>query len=247
MSEMDFFRTQQRSYNPITPHAALKAYEEGILLIEQFIYMSTSIQPLDEKLVDISAIERVLARDDLGLRENIFLVEVFETMVMSKDAEHAVFAAESINLIEARYNQKIDMLRETYGESQDTETASRIAHLYYELGLLNHRRTSIKAFYLRESVTYLRVFIQTPFFPKKDITLMVRILIELDLFDVARDFLKTVNSGGNDHHIAVLKAEIEFAMHNYEEAFRIIKKFNPDNLGEAEADLYTYWLSPYEK
>jgi hypothetical protein len=247
MSEMNFFRSPQRSYNPITPHAALKAYEEGILPIEQFIYMSTSVQPLDEKIVDIGAIERILARDDLELRENLFLVEVFESMVMSKDAEHAVFAAESINLIEARYNQKIESSKEQYEKSPDTATASRIAHLYFELGCINGKRKSIKAFYLREAVSYLRIYLNTNFFPREDVSLIVKILLDLDLFDVAKDFLTIIDPEQTDHHIAVFRAEIEFAMHNYDSTIKIVKRFNPDALGESEADLYTYWLSTNEK
>jgi hypothetical protein len=247
MSEMDFFRSPPASYNPITPHAAMRAYEEGILPIEQFIYMSTSIQPLDERIVDIGAIERILSRDDLGARENLFLIDIFESMIKGKDAEYAVFAAESINLIEARYNQKIEALKERSSRSTNPEIASEIAHLYHELALINSKRKSIKAFYLREAVMHLRHFLELKYISRKDIILIIQILVELDLFDFAKDFLSAMNPDGTDPYIPILKAEIEFATHNYEAVFSIVRNLDPDSLGETEADLYTYWLSPYEQ
>jgi hypothetical protein len=247
MSEMDFFRMPSSDYNPITPHAAIRAYEEGIIPIEQFVYMSTSLQPLDEKTVDMSAIERVLSRDDLGIRENLFLVEIFETMVKSKDPEFAVFAAESINLIEARYNQKVEALKKEYESTHNPETASRIAHVYFELGLINNKRRSIKGFYLREAVVYLRDFFKLKYISREDIILIIKILLELELFDFARDFLVTMGPEDADPVIPILRAEVEFETGHFTEAFDFINKVNPDSLGEAEAELYTYWLSPYEK
>jgi hypothetical protein len=248
MSEMDFFRKPPASYVPITPHAALRAYEEGILPVEQFIYMSTSVQPLDEKQVDISAIERVLARDDLDVQDNLFLIEIFESMIRSKDPEYAVFAAESINLIEARYHQKITILKENAALETNPEIASRIARLYFELGLINEKRTSIKAFYLRESVSHLKGFLDLKYISRDDFILLARILIELGLFELAADVIAAMGNELEGHpYIPFLKAEIAFARHDYDEVFETIKNIHPDSLDEIEADLYTYWLSPHEK
>jgi hypothetical protein len=246
MSELDFFRSKPDYYLPITPQAAIRAYEEGILPIEQFIYMSTSLQPLDEKLIDISAIERVLARDDLGLAENLFLINIFDLMVNSKDSEYTVFAAESINLIEARYNSKIEFFKKEYERSKKPAGLAEIAELYYELGLLNENRFSIKEFYLKEAFTFLKDSVDVTAINKDDIKLFIKILLELGLNDFARDFLSTIDDIA-DPIIPVLRAKVEFSMHQYKDVHDIIKNIDPDMLGEDEADLYTYWLSPYEK
>jgi hypothetical protein len=246
MSELDFFRRPAPHYNPMTPHAALRAYEEGILPIEHFIHMSTSLHPLDEANFDISAIERVLARDDLGLDENLFLMNILELMVRSKDAEYAVFAAESINLIEARYNHRIERLKDIYVAGNDPDIAGEIARAYYELARINEKRKSIKLFYLKEGLLYLKDIIKAKAIKREEIVLLIRILLDLELYQYARDFLKTLDNS-TDPIVPILRAEVDFSVRDWESAFEKVRALDPDTLGEYEVDLYTYWLSPYEK
>lgn len=246
MSELDFFRRPSPSYVPVTPHAALRAFEEGILPIEHFIHMSTSLHPLDEANCDIGSIERVLARDDLGLDENLFLMDIFERMTRSRDAEQAVFAAESINLIEARYNQRIERLKDMYYQTNDPDTAGEIARAFYDLARLNDSRPSIKTFYLKEGLIYLKDIIKAKAVRREEIELIVRIMLELELYQFARNFLATLDNT-TDPIVPILRAEVDFSVRDWDSAFEKVRSLDPDTLGENEVDLYTYWLSPYEK
>lgn len=108
MKDYDFFRARRVMFNPRTPVAALKAYETGFNPLEMFIFKSGSAKPLNEEPFDIEAIERYLSRQDLNLEANSILVSIFEKLIYSQDQELALFAAESINIIENRYNNRIE-------------------------------------------------------------------------------------------------------------------------------------------
>ncbi|MEA1911578.1 MAG: hypothetical protein U9N32_07885, partial [Spirochaetota bacterium] len=159
MDEYDYFRDRKEGFQPKTPIAALKAYQAGFLPISVFTYKSGSTKPLDETPYDIEEIEKLLSRENLGLETNIVLIGIFENLIFSEDQEIALFAAESINIIENRYNKKIEALKQSLQSDKLTETEltkvkSKLGRLFFELAMLNKERDSIKKFFLRESYQY---------------------------------------------------------------------------------------------
>jgi len=95
---------------------ALKAFEEGFAPIEAFIYKSTSSKPIDEQPYDLDEIERILSRPNLDFRTNVVLMEFLKNLIHHEDQELALFAAESINVIENRYNTRISSLKKEITE-----------------------------------------------------------------------------------------------------------------------------------
>ena len=107
----DYLRERNIKFKPKTPRAAINAFAARILPIHAFVNMGTSVKPLDEEPYDLDNIERVLARENLDLQTNLLLMRLFERMVRNEDTEIALFAAESMNLIENRYNKNIEALK----------------------------------------------------------------------------------------------------------------------------------------
>ena len=114
MEGFTYFKTVRESFIPKTPDAALKAMEAGLQPGEAFIYRGTSIKPLDDEPLDLDEIARVVEREDLDIQTNLLLMRIFEKLVKSQDAELALFAAESINAIENRYNSSIETLKKKW-------------------------------------------------------------------------------------------------------------------------------------
>ena len=127
-------------YNPRTPRAALLAVESGLLPQEAYIYKANSIKPLFEEPVDIPEIERILASENNDLTTNLLLIGILERLLVNNDSEIALFAAESINAIEGRYNDRIEGLKARYRHSADPSILRDIAHQFFEIGTINLSR-----------------------------------------------------------------------------------------------------------
>ncbi|RLD30260.1 MAG: hypothetical protein DRI73_10530, partial [Bacteroidetes bacterium] len=189
MDDYDYFRAKKDRFQPKTPIAALKAYKAGFLPISVFTYKSGSTKPLDEKPYDIEGIERLLSRENLGLETNIVLIEIFEDLIFSEDQEIALFAAESINIIENRYNSKIEKLKLNSEKIESTKVSSKLGRLFFELAMLNNERDSIKKFFLRESYQYFSDIRKSRKLSPEELNTLIRILIELKLYKNAEDIL----------------------------------------------------------
>jgi len=243
MDEYNYFRNRNESFIPKTPIAALKAYRAGFLPISVFTYKSGSTKPLDEKPFDIEEIERLLSRENLGLETNIVLIGIFEDLIFSEDQEIALFAAESINIIENRYNKKIEKLKINLKSGESLGTSSKLARLFFELALLNKKRDSIKKFFLRESYRYFSDVRKKKGLSEEELNTLVRILIELKLY---RNAAEVISKEKTEETTAYLfqKAEIWFAMGNYAETRDICRKIlnRSEKLTKKEQMILDYWL-----
>ncbi len=243
MDEYEYFRNRNESFVPKTPIAALNAYHAGFLPISVFTYKSGSTKPLDEKPYDIEEIERLLSRENLGLETNIVLIGIFEDLIFSEDQEIALFAAESINIIENRYNKKIEKLKLELKSGGSLEKSSRLARLFFELSMLNKERESIKKFFLRESYRYFSDVRNKRALFEDELNTLVRILIELKLF---RNAAEVIDKEKTEETKAYLfqKAEICFAMGQYFETRAICRKImdQSDKLTKKEQMTLDYWL-----
>jgi len=243
MDEYDYFRNRNESFIPKTPTAALKAYRAGFLPISVFTYKSGSTKPLDEKPFDIEEIERLLSRENLGLETNIVLIGIFEDLIFSEDQEVALFAAESINIIENRYNKKIEKLKLELKSGGSLEISSKLARLFFELAMLNKERDSIKRFFLRESYRYFSEVRKKKGLSEEELNTLVRILIELKLY---RNAAEVINKEKTEETTVYLfqKAEIWFAMGNYAETRDICREImdKSEKITKKEQMILDYWL-----
>jgi tetratricopeptide (TPR) repeat protein len=240
VDEYDYFRNRKDSFQPKTPIAALKAYKAGFLPISVFTYKSGSTKPLDETPYDIEEIERLLSRKNLGLETNIVLIDIFEDLIFSEDQEIALFAAESINIIENRYNKRI----EDYKYAEDSlEVSSKLGRLFFELALLNRKRDSIKKFFLRESYQYYSAIRKTRKLLPEELNTIIRILLELKLYLNAFDIIEKEKTEESIAYL-FLKAEILFAIGKYREVRDICRKIQDfsDTLNDKEQMTIDYWL-----
>ena len=238
----DYLRDRQGKFEPKTPSSAIKAFEARLLPIEAFINMGTSIKPLDEEPYDLDEIERVLAREDLDIETNLLLMRLFERMIKVEDVEIALFAAESINLIENRYNKKIEAVKK---EQDDSSTAAlaALSRLYYELAQLHESAASIKNFYLREAHAHLVRLIKNGNPGKKDVGRLINIFIQFGKYENALKILKHYGDE-KDTYFLWLKAELEFKKRNYIGIFQICTWLmqREDQLDSGERRLLAYWL-----
>jgi hypothetical protein len=243
MDEYDYFRNRNESFVPKTPIAALKAYRAGFLPISVFTYKSGSTKPLDEIPYDIEEIERLLSRENLGLETNIVLIGIFENLIFSEDQEIALFAAESINIIENRYNKKIEKLKNTLKIKQTCEINSQLARLFFELAILNRERESIKKIFLRESYRYFSEIRKERKLHEQELNTLVRLLLELKLYMNAADIINKEKREESNVYL-FQKAEIWFALGNYAEVRDTCRKIqnSPGPLSDKEQITIDYWL-----
>jgi len=243
MDEYEYFRNKRDIFLPKTPVAALKAYRSGFVPISVFTYKSGSTKPLDEIPYDIEEIERLLSRTNLGLDTNIVLIEIFENLIFSEDQEIALFAAESINIIENRYNKQIENLKQKLEIEKTTKIYSKLGRLFFELAILNRERVSIKKFFLRESYRYFSDIRKERKLTGEELNTMVRILIELKLYMNAAEIIYREKTEETIQYL-FQKAEIWFAMGNYAETLDICRKIQnfPGTLPDKVQMTINYWL-----
>ncbi len=231
MESFDFFRRSENIFQPKTPVAALKAYESGINPLEMFIFKSGSAKPLHEEPYDRESLEWFLSREDLDLDANALLVGIFDRMVYSDDQELALFAAESINIIENRYNRKIEEIKKSARNGKlPVHAVLTLGRLFYELAILNKNREAIKKFYFRESYRFFSKVRGIKALEFSDLETVIRILLELELYDNALTLFKK-ESQMVDPQRLYLKAEIVFRMGDYAEVTSICKQLSEDSTG----------------
>jgi tetratricopeptide (TPR) repeat protein len=241
MEGFEYFRSTEPRYIPKTSSTALKALFSQLLPEEAFIYLGTSAQSLDEEPVDLDALERMLSRPHLDLETNRMLRHILNRLVKSSDPETALFAAESINLIENRYNTRIGKLKEDLKEKRSPSAFCEIARQYYELAQLSPG--SIRMFYLREAYGYLLEISRKQALPQKEVLLIMRVLLELGQFDRAIKILEQVKDRGDPAYL-LLEAEIEFKQKNFLQVLHLCMRLysSIEQLDESAAAVLNYWL-----
>jgi hypothetical protein len=220
-----YLKNSQSLYDPKTPRTALRAVGIGLLPSEAFVYKANSIQPLFDEPVDIAAVERTLAKKNNDLATNVLLVRILERLLVDRDSETALFAAESINSIENIYNGRIEDLKEAFAEDNDPSHLRRIAQQFYEIGLINESRRGIKNFYLFEAYSYMRQYGNEKRLDDSDLKFIVRIMISLKSLELARSVIaQAVGRYPEDIDMLILAAEIEFHRRNYPQVYLLFDR-----------------------
>lgn len=150
MNSFDLFR-QERINLPRTPAAALRALELGIAPPEAYVYLSTSVRPLEEEPVDQAEISRILARKELEFPLVKVLMRVMKKLSRSMDAETALFGSEGITTLETRYSRRIRDCEGALARRFLPRRAQELARLHAELAELHSDNDVLRRFHLRES------------------------------------------------------------------------------------------------
>ncbi|HUX12695.1 MAG TPA: hypothetical protein VMW87_06680 [Spirochaetia bacterium] len=247
MRGFDFFRDHSLRYIPKTSNAALRGVIAGFVPIEAYVFMATSIKPLNEEPLDLDAIEQTLGRETLDIKTNLLLARTLETLLHSPEQETALFAAESINLIENRYGKRIEKLKAQVEMKPDPTAMDELSLLCRDLAQLYAPGTSLRAFHLHESYTWLIALKRTAKMGEVANSRLIRVLVELGLYDQARTELERFGIGHNTAAY-LLEAEIEFERRNFPRVFEICRELSlrPQTLSDAERQCVTYWLEQNE-
>jgi hypothetical protein len=206
-----YFRRTGERYLPATARAALRALGSDLLPPEPFLFLGTSVRPLDEEPVALEELERILARKNLDVETNLLLMRVFRRLLASTDPEIALFAAESINRIEGRYTDRIDELKSRWEEGGEKGALRDLAAAYYHLAQLYP--PSIRSFYLHEAFDCIKRLRADRGLTRRDARLLVRILLDLGLSGQALAVLKRLDHR-EDPSFLLLEAEVEFQRRN---------------------------------
>jgi len=247
----DYFRKAGEGYRPLSSRAALKAVEEGLLPPEAFLFLGTSAKPLDDEPLDLGDIERILAREDLDLQTNRLLLRLFQKLLASQDPELALFAAESVNLIENRYNSRIAALRRELEQEgsppveQALPALRELARLLYELAQLTP--LALGRFYLREAYTALQRLNRSGGLRKQDGELLVRVLLALRLYDQAAGILRQLRRRLRrlDPALLLLEAEVQFYRRDFLRVRQLLQELRDPKAAPADevgSRLVDYWL-----
>jgi len=246
--ELNFFRTKNEGYEPFTPAAALKAFENDIIPIEFFINKSTSVKSIEEKPYDFEAIDRMLAIKDIDIKTTRFLMMIFKIMVKDRDSERALYGAEAINVIESRYNKRIEMLKEKLKKEGDQNIKYELAQKYYELALISEKQKDIKRFFLKIAYYYLKDAKTGNTLAFKNLELLINILLE---FNFNKQALSTIKNIDIKHKAALLflLARVEFKNKHYNEVYKILQEIKQcgDTLADEIKKILEYWIGNNER
>ncbi len=241
MLDFDYFRGDTEAYQPRTANTALRAAEAHLVPMEACVYLGTSIKPLDEKPIDLDAIDHVLSLQRLDLDTNLLLMHILSKLLRDPDAEVALFAAESINMIESRYTERIETLKASLQEKTDVDVLRSLARQYYELAQIHPG--SIRNFYLREAFGYIKTLNKLKRLGKQDVVLTVRILLALDLTDQAK---RIIDQLADQVDLSYRRLELEVAFKRKDiTAVQILcnrLKSDWERLDEESRAFLSYWV-----
>ncbi len=254
---------------PRTPTAALQAILEDVLPIEAFIYKSTGLNPIMKKPYNLDEIEWLLSRKDRDLETNLLLSEVLTEISQYKDKEVALFAAESLNAMEKQYNSRLVALKEKMAAKQDSaprhnsshssfyqhlvalnekqetkperEDQSAAAEIYYHLALLNKKETTLYHFYLKEAYLLLMELKNRQVSTDEDLYLLIRVLINLKLYDQAEQLLPDAPSN------RLVKLELAYEKRDSRKLNRLLNEMKGrDDLTDLEKETLDFWTGKHE-
>jgi hypothetical protein len=221
----EYIRNIGRYLPSKTPQAALKAAQDGFLPVEAFEYAAVSVKSLYMEPFDFAELERIVNRGNNDLETNLLLMQVFRKILLDPDPEKALFGAEGINTIEGRYAERIEKLRKDASETGSPDSLIECAGLYRELALLSGERI-IRNFYLKEAFSLLREAGRSGPLGRNDGVLMVRILLDLGIWDQSKRILAQLieEGGGEDAELVFLCAESDFRRGDHAGAARWISR-----------------------
>lgn len=216
MTIKDFIESSRVLFKPKTPNAALLAAEEGILPVQFYVYKISSVSPLYEEPFDLEEIQRILSIQNTDLETKILLMKIFKKLSYHEDPEIALFAAESMNAIESRYNNKIEKLKKKIEDDVSPELLRECANEFYEMAILSSQDV-IKKFYLKESFLLMRKLETMADYSKEDGLFTITLLNELTMYGQSKQNISKMKEefGANDSELLEAEANIEYSQGNF--------------------------------
>ncbi|MBI9102861.1 MAG: hypothetical protein JEY99_10630 [Spirochaetales bacterium] len=244
MTIKDFIESSRVLFKPKTPNAALLAVEKGILPVQSYIYKITSVTPLYEEPFDLEEIQRILSMQDTDLETKILLMKILKKLSYHEDPEIALFAAESMNAIESRYNNKIEKLKKEIEENISLELVRECANEFYEMAVLSSQEV-IKKFYLKESFLLMRKLEGLAGYSKDDGLFTISLLNELSMFGQSKQIVSKMKKefGENDSELLETEAMIEYSQGNFLNVIKIYIKLGSikKSLDTEELEKLKFW------
>jgi hypothetical protein len=241
MLHFDYFRRSPEAYHPRTARTAMRAVEANLLPLEACVYLGTSTKPLDEEPIDLAGIDRILARRDLDLETNLLLIRILTKLLRNPDAEVALFAAESINMIENRYTKRIETLKDKLKEKAGVDVLRSLAKQYYELAQMHPG--SIRNFYLREAFGYIKKLNKLKHLGRQDVILLVHLLLALGLTGQAKRIIDQLTDR-EDLSYVLLEAEVAFKRKDITSVQKLCDRLKKQHqlLDEESRGFVSYWF-----
>lgn len=253
MDIYNYFLNKEKWFPAKTPNSAITGIKKGVLPKESFISLSLFLySPFEtpgklkilsekEELQRIHELERILSKKKMDLETEVMLLYTLNKLVEHNNPEIALFAAESINSIENRYNKKIYNLKEISSNSLGYEELHDLITILYHYGYINAGKIDIQLYYFNEALKYFSRLNKSSI----DISLHIiniKILIELNEFNKARSALDNIHKKDiQEWQKVLLLLEIEFKTGNFSRISTIIKTAKLDNIPDKYKGLVDQW------
>ncbi|MBP7094629.1 MAG: hypothetical protein KBC36_00930 [Spirochaetia bacterium] len=155
MDTLATIRSLRSGFVPRTQAQAFAALKRGLVEEAVCVWRSVNVRPILEEPWDLDEIERLLAREQLDEATVLALVRIFDRLSRGPDKEAALFAAESLNALELRYERRVQRLRKGLKARPSAQATLQLAEAYRALSLACGSRPVLARFYLGEALAAL--------------------------------------------------------------------------------------------
>ena len=237
-----YIKKQRDFFSPKTPVSALRAVEQGVLPAEAFVYKASSVKPLYEEPFDREEIQRVLSRQDIDIETLLLIITILNRLILSRDSETALFAAESLNEIENRFTSRINKLRGRLKKEKSVLLYRELGLTCFDLARITTENRTIRNFYLKEAFSNLYTVTRMEGREEEDHIYLVKICINLKLHAQAEQIISEIRNIYRDsEELKMLQAENEFYRKNFVRVIEIAREFSPGSLSAAEHRIIDFW------
>ncbi len=227
----DFFRKPavRDRYLPKTQAGLRKAFSEGLVGIEYFLQMATSLRPLSDEAQDVNEITRLFSQQKLASRPDAGSVRILRGMIKDPDPEIALYAAEGLNTIENTFINRIQRVRKRLEKPEGRRYIRNflLGCLYLEFAGIMEGQELIRQFYLHEAERHIMdAHAEKPGNYRVE-TVRGGILLGLGRFDEAIDVLDAVFKN-RPHDIRPLFMMVEccYYKHDYTRVFELCREIS---------------------
>jgi hypothetical protein len=243
MNDFRVLLESKTGFIPRTQAQALRAVEEGILNPEFYVYRVVNVHPIIEEPWDLNEIDRLLAKPDLDLDTTAILMIVFERMILHKDKELALFAAESINALERRYLARIQSLKKKLDEKSSRKTLRAIIYEYRVMGRLFASRPVLGDFYLQEARRFQERYADRLLDPEEDIAVYIDTLLEIGDHALAEKVLNDALGKFPGHgQLQFLAARLAFFQRRTTDVVKHLERIDTSKNMAKYAEVQLFWI-----
>lgn len=249
MKVFDFLNLQEKYFNPKTPNSALKGIMTGSIPKEFFIFISNflyspfetpgklEVLSEDKELKRLNELERILAKEDLDIELQLLMIFTLEKLGKHSNPEIALFAAESINSIENRYNKKIYDLKEKINKEKKFDYYKDIIVLLYHYGYINKSKEDIREFYYREALSYFNELDEAQYINKELLIIRIKLLNQLKEFNKSREILQEFQDILPLELKTLIAVEIEYEDRSFDNIQLIMDDYTSCNIDSKSKEL----------